>query len=114
MNRDDLRALVTEFGTDSLRKASRSLARDSVVFGPVSNDLSLIGNAVSREIRRSILLYVLEDTRWNIRHTAELLNFSDSSGVRKEIKRLGLTETYEKANRRGPGGQLPRQGQWAK
>lgn len=106
MNRRDIRAILRTLGPTALREASTALTDSDE---PLTNNmLSTIGNAVSREIQRSLLLFTLEDTGWNMRHTAERLHFSDAAGVRKEIKRLGLTEAYENANRRGPGGQLPR------
>lgn len=77
-----------------------------------TNVLSAAGNAVSREVRRRILLGVLREMDWNFARTAMVLGMSGgSSVVRREIFALGLDQEHANAVATGkvrPGPRGPR------
>jgi hypothetical protein len=61
----------------------------------------VIDDLVSLYLRKAILRRRLQMTRWNLTHCAEALRLPDAAAVRREIKRLGLSDAYEDARKRG-------------
>lgn len=56
------------------------------------NFLSGMGNAVSLEVRRLILIYVANHMKWSLVKVAEELGFSDETGVLRAFKDVAADE----------------------
>ena len=78
---------------------------------PQTNTLTAMGDAVSREVRRLLLLEVLEKNHWNLSKTAiDLRITAGAPAVSRLIRDLGLSDAYKSAKATGkvdPRGRRP-------
>lgn len=63
----------------------------------VVSRLARAGAEASREARKKLLLVTLEEQRWNLTVTAEVLEMNGASDVIRAIRDLGMHEDYERA-----------------
>lgn len=63
--------------------------------------LSIAGRVAGNAARRALLLWALEENRWNMTATSIALRVGSASNVLRAIKELGLGQELEAARRQG-------------
>lgn len=66
-----------------------------------SSVLVAIGDAISREVRKRVLLQVLNESAWNMTRVSDVLQMGGASNVGRMVRELGLTDELDAARARG-------------
>lgn len=89
------------FGTDALIDAAADLGECDDLSKRASNTLTAIGNAVSKAVRRSVLLGALQFYDWDMRQVSDSFRLGGTSHVLRAIKELGLEAEINRARESG-------------
>jgi len=95
-------SILLEVTPQAIADAVEALARCEDLSSMDGSTLAIIGNLVSKGIRRRVLLQELQATGWNLCHASERLRLGRGTGnILRAIGDLGLSDEYERVKAEG-------------